>query len=449
MPEPTFMEAMDAALDDGSTQDTEQPTAESSSAAPPDDPGTPDGDERQPAVEEPIDEQLPESAAEIVAADQPPEEPPSGQPADVPEGATLRNRNGKDEIVYPKERGLAVYGGYKMAQRGEEIFGEPLTEQAMTSRQNAFDWLENQRTDFTSGSVDSQADVFRNLFRDGATAIKNGEIGHDPLDTAGEAFLTTLRDVSPDHYEKLATEMLNDRLEGFYRDAAKSGNDRLFKAVQNIDHFLNGRYRDPEDVKRTLPDEISEREAAIQERERRLAQHERAQRNAAIEAWNRDTRSKIDASVSSVISDQIPEAVRTAFESTPNGKSRLAQITELLRGEFKKALAGDQNWATANNNLFRQVEIAPSERRRAELQTQIVQRYQQKARSVIAAKAKALLDAETAAIVSSSTAHTKRQQAAAGQKPLGSGVGIPPARSLAQSLEGKSFAQALDMILPT
>lgn len=378
----------------------------------------------------------PESPEAPETTEEPTEEPPAADPAkptpeqtDVPEGATMRERNGKKEYVFPEERGKTVYAGYKLAQEAEQLLGEPLTREALKARQDAHEWLETQKIEFVSPDPGEQANVFQNMFREAAQALAAGEIGHDPLETVGEAFLTTLQNTAPEHYERAERWVMQGVIDKLYQAAAESNNEKLLRTVQNLDHHYSGKYVRDEDLARRTPDAITRREQELARREQQIQQHQQRQAQARWNTWHNNTKSTIGESVKTVIAQQIPDAVQQAFAKMPNGTQRIENIKQLLDLEVKNAIRGDQNWRQQNANLFKQAEMAPSEQRRQAIAQQIVQRYEQRARQVLAAKAKQILDAETLSLKQANAATHQRQQAAANQKGAVGGS-RPPARSI-------------------
>lgn len=365
-------------------------------------------------VVEPVDD-----APAVDAPDAP--EAPADQaaaPADaeIPEGVTVRERGGKKEWVYPEDRGRSIYEGYKIAKQAEEVLGEPVTPEALADRQQAHEWLQNQRIDAISPDPRDQANVFRNIFREAAEAIQNGEIGHDPLETIGESFMDTLRTVAPEHYEQTANAVMLSRVQSLYSEAAKPGNEKLLRSLQNIEHHLTGKYTPDDKVMQQKVDPVASREESLNRREQAIQNHARQQQQQALRLWHEGTKTSIVESVRSVLTEQIPDAVKSAFKALPNGEQRISNTIKLLDIEVQSAIKSDQNWRTQNANLFKQAEMAPSEERRAAIKAQIIQRYQQKTRQVMTAKAKSIIDAESLVLQKANAATKERMRAGAENK---------------------------------
>ena len=373
----------------------------------------------------------PDAGEESDAEPQPTEEaaPAPDAATDTPEGATLRERNGKKEYVFPEERGKTVYAGYKLAQEAESVLGEPLTVQALQERQDAHGWLQSQKLDFVSTDPSEQANVFHNMFREAATAMSRGEIGHDPLETVGEAFLTTLQATAPEHYERTERFMIRGVLDKLYQQAAETKNEKLLRTTQNLDHIYNGQYVRDEELAKRVPDSITRREQDIARRERDIQQHQERQAQQRLSSWHKDTNSQIETAVANAISQQIPDAIQQAFSKLPAGAQKIENVKQLLYLEVKNALAGDQKWRDQKDNLFKQARMAPSEQMRRSIAQQIVQRYEQRARQVLTAKAKQILDAETLSLKTANAATHQRQSQAAQQKGA-IGGSQPPARKI-------------------
>lgn len=379
----------------------------------------------------------------------PEEAKPTPEATDVPEGATMRERNGKKEYVFPEERGKTVYAGYKLAQEAEQVLGEPLTPQALRARQDAHEWLETQKIEFVSPDPGEQANVFQNMFREAAQALAAGEIGHDPLETVGEAFLTTLQNTAPEHYERAERWVMQGVIDKLYQAAAESKNEKLLRTVQNLDHHYSGKYVRDEELSKRVPDATTRREQDLAQREANIQQHQQRQAQARWNTWHNNTKSTIGESVKTVIAQQIPEAVQQAFSKMPNGTQRIENIKQLLDLEVKNAIRGDQNWRQQNALLFKQAEMAPSEQRRQAIAQQIVQRYEQRARQVLTAKAKQILDAETLSLKQANAATHQRQTAAAQQKGAVGGS-RPPARSIPDgAFANESWEDHVNRVLST
>jgi len=412
--------------------ETPEPAAEETPA--PEDPGTPEEPAVDPAAE-------PEPAAD--------EEPAATDPAaidELPEGATLRmGKGGKEEIVYSKERGLSIYAGYKTAREAEQILGEPLTAAAIQDRQVSHEWFQNQRVDAISPDPRDQGNVFTNIFLDAAKAISDGEIGHDPLDTMPEAFLNSLRSVSPEHYAKATAHVMQGTLQDLYREAATTGDKKLLNTVQNLDFKLNGTYVKDDEVKSLAEKPIDKREQDLQQREQAIERQRAQQRDAAYRSWNEKTVSSITTSVQSEIDKQIPAAVKQAFESTPEGQTRLKNMLRILDFEVRDAIRTDQKWLDGRNDLFKRAKMAPSEQMRGQLQTQIVQRYVQKARMVLAAKAANIISAESAGIKNANAANHKKLSEGATQR--STPAGTPALRRVPDGpAKAKTWEEQVDLV---
>jgi hypothetical protein len=394
----------------------------------------------EPAVaDEPIDE-IPEPVVDEPGADDPAAPPADDAPKDtvddLPEDAVVRvGRNGKEEVVYSKPRGMAIYAGYKTAQAAAEILGEPLTPEAMSTRQTSHEWLSAQNMDAISPNVKEQGYVFANLFRTAAEAISRGEISHDPLETMGEAFLNTMAQVSPENHQRTVNFVLNQHIQQMYDEAAQSGDVKLLKTAQNLDYKLNNTFLKDEDMRTRTKPTVDSREQDLRQREQNIAQHQRQQQKAAWEGWNTGTKSSIQQSVDSAVNEAIPAELRKSFESSPEGKDRLANTIRLLNVEIREALNGDQKWVAATRDLYTRASRAASEEVRESLRTQIVQRYQARARQVIAANAAKIIGAQSAGLKTANAAKHNKLAEAQQQKNT-PGTGTPAPRRVPQG-EGR------------
>lgn len=414
--------------------DPVDPAASDTTPADADEPG--DVDEPEDPADKPVDPAKEEKPADQQAAD------------DQMEGAQLRERNGKREYVFTEERGKTVYAGYKMAREAENVLGEPLSVEALQQRQNAHEWMQGQKIDLVSPDPAAQSNIFRNLFREAAGALAAGEIGHDPLETVGEAFLDTLRETAPEHYERAASYVMASEIERLYEkglEAKNAGNDKLLRAIQNLDYHLTGKYIKDDDLAKRVPDAITRREQDLAAREQRIQQSQAQHKQAQWRNWEASTSSSIGENVRTVIDSQIPETVKTAFANLPNGSQRIENIQNLLDLEIRKSIKADPKWKQQTANLYKQAELAPTEQRREQVKQEIVQRYAQRARQVMAAKAAQILSAETLSLAKTNAATHNRQKAAAEQKGI-TGSGKPPVRSIPESAPpgSQSWEEYLD-----
>jgi hypothetical protein len=395
----------------------------------------------EPAIaDDPIDE-TPEPVVDEPAADDPAappaEEAPKDTADDLPEDAVVRvGRNGKEEVVYPKARGMAIYAGYKTAQEAEQILGEPLTPDALTSRQTSHEWLSAQNMDAISPNPKEQGYVFANLFRTAAEAISRGEISHDPLETMGEAFLNTMAQVSPENHQRTVNFVLNQHIQQMYDEAAQTSDVKLWKTTQNLDYKLNNTFLKDEDMRTRTKPTVDSREQDLRQREQNIAQHQRQQQKVAWEGWNTGTKSSIQQSVDSAVNEAIPAELRKSFESSPEGKDRLANTIRLLNVEIREALNGDQKWVSATRDLYTRASRAASEEVRESLRTQIVQRYQARARQVIAANAAKIIGAQSAGLKTANAAKHNKLAEAQQQKNT-PGTGTPAPRFVPQRADAR------------
>lgn len=413
-------------------------------------------DQEPAAAEDPIDD-APDAPVDdepdaAEAADPaPPADDATKEPSadDLPEDAVVRvGRNGKKEIVYPEARGLAIYAGYKTAQAAAEILGEPLTPDALTSRQTSHEWLAAQNMDAISPNVKEQGYVFANLFRTAAEAISRGEISHDPLETMGEAFLNTMAQVSPENHQRTVNFVLNQHIQEMYDEAAQTGDQKLLKTAQNLDYKLNNRFLKDDELKTRTKPQVDSREQDLRQREQQIAQHQRQQQKVAWDGWNQNTTSSIQQSVDSAVNEAIPPEVRKAFESSPEGKDRMANTVRLLNIEIREALNKDPKWSSATRDLYTRASRAASEEVRESLRTQIVQRYQARARQVIAANAAKIIGAQSAGLKTANAAKHNKLAEAQQQKST-PGTSTPAPRRTPQQADARqrTWEEQVDALL--
>lgn len=347
---------------------------------------------------------------------------------DLPEGVTVRDRNGKKEWVYPEERGKAIYEGFKLSREAGEIFGEDVTADVLRERQAAHDWLQTQRLDLTSSNPNDQVTAFANMFDDIGRSIEAGEISHDPRATVGRAFAMTLAHKAPEAYAEMSRGIMQDQINSLYQEAHKAGNTQLLRSVQNLDFKLNGKFLKDDQVAASVPTEVDERTRDLEAREARIAQADRQQAEKQWGTWKQAAVTGSRDAVTKAVSDGIPQNIKDAFKGTPEAIQR---IEKLFRVEVEEAIKGDQNFLRTRDNLIRRAQNG-SEAVRAEVASELAKRYTARAKQVISTKAAGIIGAETRAIKSANTATQQRHEAGKTRKAI-PGTSTPVTRHLPSS----------------
>ena len=392
----------------------DEPSAPAVDALP--DPGEPPAEET--AVTEPAEED-----ALPVAADADAKTPEAVE--DLPEGATVRERNGKKEWVYTPERGREIYEGHKLAKQAQEIFGEDVTADSLTARQNAHVWLETQRLDILSNNPDEQINAFANIFLDIEASVNSGEVSHDPRATIGAAFAATMARHAPDAYATMANGIITDKIADLYKEAAKSGNSQLLHTVQNLDAHFTGKWLKDDEVAKSVPSELDARIQDLEAREAVLRNAGTQQAQRQWKAWSQNTIQSTRDAVKSAVTDSIPQAIKDAYKSDPDS---MARIEKLLKIEVEEDIRNDPKWAQARQQLIRRAELG-SEANRSAVAKELVQRYTARARQVISTKAAGILTAETKAALLANAATLKKHEAVKDRKGV-PGASVAPTRLL-------------------
>ena len=344
----------------------------------------------------------------------PKETPKDGVEGELPEGVTVRERDGKKFWTYEEKRGRAIYEGYEQARKAAEIMQEPLTTEALQVRENALRDLEWMRLDYLSGEPAKQAAVFMHFLRKGSEAYNSGEVAEDPTGTAASVFVDLLAKHAPEAHAAVAAKFQTDTAEltrSLIRDAYKkgkaSGDKNLAVSAQHIAKALTNDYKwldEPEEQ----PDPLKQREETVREAERRIATRSQQEERSKVDAWNRDTVTKVSGEVQSAI-DQSLERVKKSYEKFPE---RLKNLRLRLEQEVKSAIQSDESWRQTNEQLYVRASLARSEQIRSDVRDHLAKRYSAKARAVLERVKTAILSEDAVLMKAESGARNDRRERA-------------------------------------
>lgn len=438
-PAPTeFLESLDAAFEDVSV--------DTSTAEAPEQTTEPEAD-FEPAGDEP--EQVDAIADEPVVDEQPVEEVAQAeeQPVveadpNIPEGARVYERNGKKFYSYPENRGKEVYSGYQTARAVEEVFGEPLTVEAATERETAFQVHRQALDDFTSGDPNAQADfISKFLVHESQKAVNSGAVGVDPLVTFAATLPQVLAASNPQAHAQLQAVTLRSALDQLYVEAKASGNENLLKSVRWIDKERFNTYKKDDEIQQPngqgqvgQPDEVDVLRAQLSERNQRDAQ-------AEYQSWQTSTNTDIGQTIGTLISQALKENGSEAkYKDDPE---TLTEIRTALKQAVTEGLKANRNWATNRDAELKRAARAVSPQVRDQIRQNIVQRAANAAKRAIEGRIGPILEARAKRVMTASA--SKHARLANGAQHRDPGSAATPGRKVIPSMQTvNSFGSAED-----
>jgi hypothetical protein len=223
----------------GSGQDEGYLGNEPDDAAPEDDGVIDDS----PAGDEPVDE-ADEQADEEPAGETADEEPVAdakaakddAKPAeDLPEGVSRgKDRSGKPGLFVKEARWEVIHGNHKLAQDAAALIGEPLTLDALRTRDAALVANDRLWNDLASGDASVQGDVVDAFLQQMKSAVESGEVAGDPSISFATVMYEKLRDSAPDAYASLRLQAAKDLMSEMYAEAASLGNVDLSRSMNYL-----------------------------------------------------------------------------------------------------------------------------------------------------------------------------------------------------------------------
>ena len=422
-------DSMAADLDsmDAAPEQQETPAAPGTAPVPiEDEPAVPETPDEEPTEEEPPPAEAAEAAKEE-----------SGE--ELPEGVSVRERNGKKEFVLRESRYHNIYQGYKAAQSAEQVFGEELTPEVAQMRQQAYVSQEAMLADYMSGDPQAEGRFLNQLAHWSKQAQELGEVQHSPLRSIAEKLPQFLQQVGDTEALKAMTvPLMRSQIDQMYQEGKRTGNENLLLSLQHVEHALFGKYRKAEEIAQV--DALAEREAKIAEREKRLHEQDTKSQQAELGRWQDST----GETIKTTVQDAITEALKPVLPFYEKFPVDLEGMREVLRNDFQATLRKDPAWQTYLNNATRRAANATSPEVRQAVAEDLKARYSAKAKywfdSTRNTKVKEILTQRAAAMKAQSDAKHTRQATAAARREPGS-IGTPVARTVVQQPNGLSTAE--------
>lgn len=362
-----------------------------------------------------------EAAAEV-PAEQTEEEPPveaqpeaekpeqkeaAQQDGELPEGVRAgKDRRGNDGYFVDANRwNGSIYPHHKLAVEASDLLGEPLTMDAIKVRENAYIGQRNLWGDLLSGDPQLQGGLIGQFFESAQKAVERGHVGSDPMVPFTETFYSTLRDKSPDAYAKLRLEAAKDLSAELYEEAAMLWSqgkadmaDNLYRSVGRMLGTIGLPYKREAEREGYLSTAGQVNEAETLRRENQALKGQlngKATQSAAAQYdnWLNQTTQNVQASI---LNDAIMPAVKDAETSWSKLKDGPDAFKDLVVGRLltavNEAITKDTRFQERINDLQEAARRATSVQRRSELQADIRQLTVNRAKLVVEAKRRPILE---------------------------------------------------------
>lgn len=397
------------------------------------------------------DDSAGEESAPVTEETVQPEEPKTaeGEP-DI----KLKVKNGKEYFDVPRSRWEgSIYPGYKAAQEAESVIGEPLTREAIETRQNAYVDQQSIVADFLSGDASAEANVLSYFAQIADAARKNGEVAHDPLANLA-ARIPDFFAKNQQAYSALATPVLKNELahlKQVARDRVKANkdDDGLALSIEHIERALFNQYEPREKFLQT-PDPVDARLREIEERERRLNEIETNSRKQQWTEFSKQTNTEIRDTVTSAV-DAALKDVAAAYEQFPEDFSA---VKRMLREEFNERTKKDAAWQANIQSLVRKAQNSATPSAREAVKKDLLARFKAKAEYLLDPvrneSVRGILQKRAASMKAASDAKHKRLATAAAQREPGApGTAVPQnAKQIKPNGSGtKAFTDFFDAAL--
>lgn len=168
--------------------------------------------------------------------------PGATEDEDLPDGVKYgKNRKGEDTAFVKKSRwDETIYPAYKLTQEAALAIGEPLTLEAIQTRDKALQLNDSFFRDLNSADPGLQGNVLDYVFREMGEALKAGETGSDPAVAFAGTFVDKLQAHSEAGYQALRLKTAQALTNELYEFAAKANDLNLFHGVGHVVRFLAG-----------------------------------------------------------------------------------------------------------------------------------------------------------------------------------------------------------------
>lgn len=378
-------------------------------------------------VTEPATEDLPEVAAEKEAEKAPVTE------EELPDGVTAgKNRKGEDGVFVSKDRWTnTIFANHKLVQQAAEVLGEPMTMEALQSRNEAFLSQQHMYNDLTSGVPENQAAVLGFMLDQMKGAKDRGEVGVDPSVPMAQAFYDTLKAKSPDAYANLRFSAARDLVGEMYRYAAESGDKALFNSMGHVARALAnvGEVKDVAAFRQTaermkipfhVPDEMdglarqkNDPVSRLQAENQQLKEQLNGRSNTnQVEQFNTWRTSVRDSKNTGITEEAITPALASVADAWKNNPTEYKElVVDRLQKQVDDVIQKDSAFGTQVKILMDQAARATSQAVRDQISAQIRQKYVNRAKLAVEAVKRPIIKFAAEKLVKSNQDTRARREA--------------------------------------
>lgn len=380
------------------------------------------GETEDPTPDNAVNEEPAEEEEPIVEAQATEEELPDG----VRKG---QDRSGKQGLFVTPERWAAIYdGSHKTMKALNGIAGQPVTQDLFKVYNEAYMGQERLFGDLLSGDPKSVGDVFNHFLREGARAMKDGEVGTDPIVPMAQQFYSTIQK-HPEAYAALRMKAGTDLVQEMYAEAAQSGNRNLWLATGHIAKTLGLPFKKSDEMESFAQVQTDPVRTLQHENQQLRAQLTGKQTNgqaAQLDTWHATTK---QASLNAVLNEAIMPALsemKTGWEKIQGGKEAFKDLVQdRLHSQVMKTMSEDAAFEGRMKLLRDSAARATSAQRRNEFGEQLKQLHVHRANQAVEAllpKIKSF--AGTAFKERNAATLQRRENAAKHRAPGGSGTAV-------------------------
>jgi hypothetical protein len=256
--------------------------------------------------------------------------------------------------------------------------------------------------------------------------MQEGEVGIDPLVPFTEQFYSAIAKASPEAYAQVRSKAANELIDEMYAEAAAKGNRSLWLSAQHFDQTLGRKWRSEAEMANFAADDPVAKLRSENEQLRHQILTGTANSSAAqFEQW----RAGLNQTISKTVADDaIAPALATVQDAYAKYPDTWKAVQDRLHSHVLEGFKQDDRFAERVRLLMAQAKRAPSAQRRQEIAENIRLLHQNKAKLIVdAQKAQVLSEAGARLKEQSDAAHKRRQAAQRQQAPAG---GRPVERSL-------------------
>lgn len=375
-----------------------------------------------PSPDDVLNEEAEEEAEPIVEAQATEDELPDG----VRKG---QDRSGKQGLFVTPERWKTIYdGGYKALKGLEAIAGEPVTPDLFKVYNEAYLGQERLFGDLLSGDAKAVGSVLNHFLQEGARAMKDGEVGTDPIVPLAQQFYASIQQ-HPEAYAALRMKAGTDLVTEMYAEAAQSNNRNLWLATGHIAKTLGLPFKKSDEMESFAKVQTDPVRTLQQENQTLKAQLNGRNTNtqaAQLDTWHATTK---QATLNAILNEAVTPAlseIQTAWSKIPGGKEAFKDLVQdRLHSQVMRTMNEDARFEGRMKLLRDNAARATSAQRRAEIGEQLKQLHVHRANQAIEAHLPAIKSFAANAFKERNAAtHQRRENAANHRAPGGSGTPV-------------------------